>query len=106
WIVSEIDVSNLLLEYHNLSVKKASEQKIENAIEILSLNCIFLLDENSSIGIAEMIGSELLKAIFENIKSEYTPYYLPDKDVIRCQRKWQKEVEENNDNFILEVFES
>ncbi|RIB30169.1 hypothetical protein C2G38_2153344 [Gigaspora rosea] len=86
WIVSEIDVSNLLLEYCNLSVKKASEQKIENAIEILSLNCIFLLDENLSIGIAEMIGSELLKVIFENIK--------------------QKEVEENNNDFILEVFES
>ncbi|CAG8775596.1 19886_t:CDS:2, partial [Gigaspora rosea] len=70
-----------------------------------------------------MIGSEFLKAMFENIKSEYTPYHLPDEDVIRCHeiskvanknfqdcksliRKWQREVEENNDDFILEVFES
>ncbi|CAG8842508.1 19130_t:CDS:2, partial [Racocetra persica] len=88
-----------------------------------SLNCIFLLDENLSTGIPEMIGLASLKAIFENIRSEYTPYHLSDKDVIRyheiskianknfqgCKlllRKWQKEVEENDDDLVLEVFES
>ncbi|CAG8649157.1 1746_t:CDS:10 [Gigaspora rosea] len=123
WTVGTIDVSNLLLEYRNFSVKKASEKKIENAVEILSLNCIFLLDENLSTGIPEMIGPASLKAIFENIRSEYTPYHLSDKDVIRCHeiskianknfqgcksllRKWQKEVEENDDDLVLEVFES
>ncbi|KAF0531172.1 hypothetical protein F8M41_011872 [Gigaspora margarita] len=123
WTIGTIDVSNLLLEYHNLSVKKASEKKIKNAVEILSLNCIFLLDKNLSIGILEMIGSELLKVIFENIRPKYIPYHLSDKDVIRCHkiakianknfqgckllfRKWQKEAQEYNDDLILEVFES
>ncbi|CAG8768428.1 11117_t:CDS:2, partial [Dentiscutata heterogama] len=35
WTVGTIYVSNLLLEYRNFSVKKASEKKIENAVEIL-----------------------------------------------------------------------
>ncbi|CAG8681937.1 2626_t:CDS:2, partial [Cetraspora pellucida] len=109
WTVGIIDVSNLLLEYCNISIKKASEQKIENAVEMLSLNHIFLLDENLSIGISEMIGPASLKAIFENIRSEYTPYHLLDKDIIRCckslLRKWQKEVDENDYDLVLEVFE-
>ncbi|CAG8800649.1 10845_t:CDS:10, partial [Cetraspora pellucida] len=110
WTVGIIDVSNLLLEYRNISIKKASEQKIENAVEMLSLNHIFLLDENLSTGISEMIGPASLKAIFENIRSEYTSYHLSDKDIIRCckslLRKWQKEVDENDNDLVLEVFES
>ncbi|CAG8674653.1 2211_t:CDS:2, partial [Acaulospora morrowiae] len=110
WTVGIIDVSNLLLEYRNISIKKASEQKIENAVEMLSLNHIFLLDENLSTGVSEMIDTASLKAIFENIRSEYTPYHLSDKDIIRCckslLRKWQKEVDENDNDLVLEVFES
>ncbi|RHZ83711.1 hypothetical protein Glove_88g35 [Diversispora epigaea] len=123
WTVGTIDISNSLLEYRNLSIKKASENKIENAIEMLSLNHIFLLDENSPSGISELIGPESLKKIFENIRSEYTSYKLLDKDILRCHeiskvanenfkgcksllRKWQREVGENDDDLILEVFES
>lgn len=70
-----------------------------------------------------MIGPASLKTIFKNIKSEFTPYHLSDKDIIRCHeiskianknfqgykpllRKWQKEVEENEEDLVLEVFES
>ncbi|CAG8580638.1 1362_t:CDS:10 [Funneliformis caledonium] len=88
WTIGTINISNLLLEYRNLSVKKASENKLENAVEMLSLDHIFLLDENLSIGISEMTANEN----FQGCKS--------------LLRKWQKEVEENNDDLILEVFES
>ncbi|CAG8688624.1 4033_t:CDS:2, partial [Funneliformis mosseae] len=36
WTIGTINISNLLLEYRNLSVKKASENKLENAVEMLS----------------------------------------------------------------------
>ncbi|CAG8592853.1 4605_t:CDS:10 [Paraglomus occultum] len=116
WTVGTIDVSNILLEYRNLSIKKASERKIENAVEMLSLNYIFLLDENLSTGISEMIGTAALRAIFENIRSEYTntPCHLSDKDIAKNNfqgrksllRKWQKEVKDNDNDLVLEVFES
>ncbi|CAG8621236.1 1528_t:CDS:2, partial [Acaulospora colombiana] len=123
WIINTFDVSNLLLEYRNMSVQKASDHKIEEVAEILSLNHIFLFEENASAGIQEMIDPQSLKIIFENIKNEFTPYQLSDNDILRCYkmaktanqnfrnckqllRRWQKQVEDDQEDLILEVFES
>ncbi|CAG8634193.1 6143_t:CDS:2, partial [Funneliformis caledonium] len=110
-------------KYHNISVQKASENNIREAAEILSLNHIFLFEEHTLTGIQKTIEPESLKIIFENIRNEFIPYQLSDNDIVRyytivktanqnfqnCKpllRKWQKQVEDDQEDLILEVFES
>ncbi|RHZ59533.1 hypothetical protein Glove_363g46 [Diversispora epigaea] len=123
WVIGTLDVSNLLLEYRDMSIQKASDNKIDEVAEILSLNHIFLFEQNVSSGISLMIEPESLKEIFNNIKNEFTPYQMPDDDILRCYkmaktasedfekckpllRKWQKELDDDQEDLILEIFES
>ncbi|CAG8764673.1 4087_t:CDS:2, partial [Dentiscutata heterogama] len=123
WFIGTLDVSNLLLEYRDMSIQKASDNKIDEVAEILSLNHIFLFEQNVSSGISLMIEPESLKSIFNNIKEEFTPYQMSDDDILRCHkmaktasedfekcksllRKWQKELVDDQEDLILEIFES
>ncbi|CAG8561322.1 1376_t:CDS:10, partial [Ambispora leptoticha] len=123
WFIGTLDVSNLLLEYRDMSIQKASDNKIDEVAEILSLNHIFLFEHNVSSGISLMIEPESLKSIFNNIKEEFTPYQMSDDDILRCHkmaktasedfekcksllRKWQKELVDDQEDLILEIFES
>nr|CAG8624472.1 6989_t:CDS:2 [Entrophospora candida] len=54
WVIDTLNVSSLLLEYRDISVQQASENKIEEVAETLSLNHIFLFEENILTGIPEM----------------------------------------------------
>ncbi|CAG8773409.1 5925_t:CDS:2, partial [Acaulospora morrowiae] len=83
WIIDTLDVSNLLLEYRDMSVQRASENKIEEVAEILSLNHIFLFEQNVPIGVSSMIEPESLNVIFDTIKNEFAPYHLSNDDVLR-----------------------
>ncbi|CAG8701462.1 17575_t:CDS:10, partial [Acaulospora morrowiae] len=123
WVIDKLDVSSLLLEYRDMSVQKASENKIEEVDEILSLNYIFLFEQNVSSGVSSMIEPESLNIIFDTIKNEFAPYHLSHDDVLRCHkmantasedfgkckpllRKWQKDLDDNQEDLILETFES
>ncbi|CAG8614229.1 11295_t:CDS:10, partial [Diversispora eburnea] len=123
WVIGTLDVSNLLLEYRDMSIQKASDNKIDEIAEILSLNHIFLFEQNVSSGISLMIEPESLKIISDNIKNEFTPYQMSDDDILRCYkmaktasedfekcksllRKWQKELDDDQEDLILEIFES
>ncbi|CAG8627326.1 134_t:CDS:2 [Ambispora gerdemannii] len=55
WVIDTLDVSSLLLEYRDMSVQRASENKIQEVAEILSLNHIFLFEQNVTIGVSSMI---------------------------------------------------
>ncbi|RHZ84847.1 hypothetical protein Glove_74g86 [Diversispora epigaea] len=123
WVIDTLDVSSLLLEYRDMSVQRASENKIEEVAEILSLNHIFLFEQNVTNGISSMIEPESLNIIFDTIKNEFAPYHLSNDDVLRCYkmaktacedfgkcksllRKWQKDLDDDQEDLILETFES
>ncbi|CAG8627940.1 8327_t:CDS:10, partial [Ambispora gerdemannii] len=123
WVIDTLDVSSLLLEYRDMSVQRASENKIEEVAEILSLNHIFLFEQNVTNGISSMIEPESLNIIFDTIKNEFAPYHLSNDDVLQCYkmaktacedfgkcksllRKWQKDLDDDQEDLILETFES
>ncbi|CAG8855503.1 8696_t:CDS:2, partial [Gigaspora margarita] len=86
WVIDTLDVLSLLLEYRDMSVQRASENKIEEVAEILSLNHIFLFEQNVTNGISSMIEPESLNIIFDTIKNEFAPYHLSNDDVLRCYK--------------------
>ncbi|CAG8755620.1 33350_t:CDS:2, partial [Racocetra persica] len=123
WIVDTLDISSILLEYRDISVQKISKNKVEVAAEILSLNYIFLFERNNTSELSSIIEPETLKIIFDTIKNEFNLYYLSNDEVYRCHkmaesasndfgecklllRKWQKDLGENQEDLILETFES
>ncbi|KAF0554395.1 hypothetical protein F8M41_019166 [Gigaspora margarita] len=122
WIVDAINVSDVLLEYRKLSIEKASENVINDEAEILSLNHIFLLYEHSITGIRVMFNKSLWESMFKDIGNKFTSYELSDRDIIKCHtmskiannvkgrksllRQWQREIEDDHEDVVLEVFES
>ncbi|CAG8620762.1 5372_t:CDS:2, partial [Diversispora eburnea] len=65
-------------------------------------------NNNLSTRILEIISSTLLKVIFKNIRSEYTPYHLSNKDIIQCHeisKEMAKKVDKNDNDLVLKVFE-
>lgn len=53
-------------------------------LEFSSLNHIFLLEEDSEIGIREIFDGELWATMFNSIKTEFVSSQLSDHDVLRC----------------------
>ncbi|CAG8655658.1 22093_t:CDS:2, partial [Racocetra persica] len=124
WIVDTIDITCLLLHYHELSIEKASENIMKDVAEILSeilsLNHIFLFDEHAITGIQVMFDKQLWEDIFKSIKIKFASYELSDCDIIRlfkqvatnikdCRsllRQWQIEIEDYQEDVVLEVFKS
>ncbi|CAG8609527.1 2126_t:CDS:2, partial [Diversispora eburnea] len=91
------DVSSLLLEYRDIS-----------------LNYIFLFEQNVTIEISSIIEPESLNIIFDTIKNEFVPYHLSNDNIASedfrkykpLLRKWQKDLDDNQEDLILEMFES
>ncbi|CAG8734873.1 5986_t:CDS:2, partial [Racocetra fulgida] len=71
----------------------------------------------------KVIEPELLNMIFDTIKNEFASHRLSDNDVLRCHkvaeiasesfekcklllRKWQRDLDDNQEDLILETFES
>ncbi|CAG8578662.1 2393_t:CDS:10 [Cetraspora pellucida] len=123
WVIGTLDISNILLEYRDISVHKIFENKVNEVSEILSLNHIFLFERNVTSGLSSLIEPESLKIVFDTIKNEFDLYYLSNDDVFRCHkmaetasndfgecklllRKWQKNLDDNQEDLILETFES
>ncbi|CAG8797019.1 8001_t:CDS:10, partial [Gigaspora margarita] len=111
WIVDAINVSYVLLEYRKLSIEKASENVMNDEAEILIT------------GIRVMFNKSLWESMFKDIGNKFTSYELSDRDIIKCHtmskqiannvkgrksllRQWQREIEDDQEDVVLEVFES
>ncbi|CAG8485652.1 1505_t:CDS:10 [Paraglomus occultum] len=120
WVVGDANVTMMLMKYRQSSVQKAYTNNIETAAEILSLNHIFLFEDET--GIWKRLAGESWKTIFNSIKTEFVTSQLSDYDLLRCHtmsntasgtfadcklllRKWQQQVVVNED-IVLELFES
>ncbi|CAG8575447.1 10572_t:CDS:10 [Ambispora leptoticha] len=122
WFVSDVNISVKLIEYRQMCIQKALRDELENESEILSLNYIFLFDEDEKNGTRDAFDGKLWTAIFKDIKAEFFSVQFSESDICRCHamtkaassslrdcrlliRQWQKDLEKEED-ILLEVYES
>jgi len=122
WNVNNVNISNMLLAYRELSIKKASAGTLTLATDILSLNFIFLLEDDVQC-MREFFDQQLLASIFQEIRREFVSHMLSDDDILKCYhmseaaristkecrdllKQWNRTVKDDDDNVVLEVFQS
>ncbi|CAH1768062.1 7627_t:CDS:2, partial [Entrophospora sp. SA101] len=123
WMVDDINISLILMNYRQSCIQKAEDDKMTNTSEVLSLNHIFLFEEDSKVGIRRVLDGNLIKKIFDEINAAFVQQ-LSDDDVLKCNKmvrtaagtykscktllwEWQNKLNINGEqDFILEFFES
>ncbi|CAJ0835246.1 1689_t:CDS:2 [Entrophospora sp. SA101] len=111
------------MNYRQSCIQKAEDDKMTNTSEVLSLNHIFLFEEDSKVGIRRVLDGNLIKKIFDEINAAFVQQ-LSDDDVLKCNKmvrtaagtykscktllwEWQNKLNINGEqDFILEFFES
>ncbi|CAJ0898812.1 331_t:CDS:10, partial [Entrophospora sp. SA101] len=82
WVIDDYDISKLLMEYRACAIKNSTSENIDIS-EILSINHIFLLEQNDNAGIQMFFDSDKWKKMFVQIVSEL-PAYEISIDGLEC----------------------
>ncbi|CAI2190111.1 20561_t:CDS:10 [Funneliformis geosporum] len=78
WIVNQVDISVICMEYRDSVIQKCYSMEILNADEELALNHIFLLQEENQQGLREHFDDELWQNIFSEIYAQYPYVAVPE----------------------------
>ncbi|RUS30554.1 hypothetical protein BC938DRAFT_479249 [Jimgerdemannia flammicorona] len=120
WVVDDVSVSEMLMEYRQDCIEKARAANLENSAEILALNHVFLFEDDKESNLREMFDGELWVAVVDDIEKQFVSYRLSDDDILRCHamseaashtfedcklllRKWQQQA---GDDTLTEFFEN
>lgn len=78
WIVSQVDISVICMEYRDSIIQKCNSMEILSVDEELALNHIFLLQEENQQGFREHFDDELWHNTFSEIYAQYPYVAVPE----------------------------
>ncbi|CAG8834481.1 19900_t:CDS:2, partial [Gigaspora margarita] len=79
WIVNDVDISEICLEYREEVVKKCEPMTVTlDAFEELALSHVFIFHEESPYGLCEYFDSELWEDLFVEFQKTYPYSSIPD----------------------------